>query len=604
MIHALKLYLIVTGIGATLVMLFPTLVVIGLFLFIVPGLRLSLLPAAFLWGAAFAILWLPLQYVLGPWIASAIAIPAVVASFWFAATPGHEQGLARLASVDLPDILPKDRIALRGHVRIDVQFAKLDTVGRGRNTKSRIRCDGLCAAALFTRGVESVTLTSWQRANKPKDYVFGGEPLASYARTFRVVSKADCVGPSETLATSGIDRALEAEIALKLSTTDCIVSDPPRTAYDMQLTIGEYWLYGEGLNVPDWSLGPRRVRVEHLELRGRAGQTLLRRMIAASRVLSRPLFPFGGGEGDFTAYRFGWARAERSSRGRVAQLGAHKLLAKHTDLRLTADGAVVAVAARERLRTLLANPAIPSGDPGFALPEMVFASIRENGLGAGDGELVTAIVADLRTRQLNDVWAVIRALGTDAAMLRAPIVSRLAVGGADRDADRTLGRALRTLPPGVFAHPTPQELALLADPARRENAEGLIMRQANRGPAVAPFLLDILADIFRRRALVGKQSGPALERDTLDAIRYALGVLGPEIAAQRPRLEALLAAQPGLEGRVRTWHWEVTLVRMGASPDSFQNPARSAAARTSTTNRCAGMSSGSSASWQAAEPLI
>lgn len=170
------------------------------------------------------------------------------------------------------------------------------------------------------------------------------------------------------------------------------------------------------------------------------------------------------------------------------------------------------------------------------------------------------------------MWAVIRALGTDAAMLRAPIVSRLAVGGADRDADRTLGRALRTLPPGVFAHPTPQELALLADPARRENAEGLIMRQADRGPAVAPFLLDILADIFRRRALVGKQSGPALERDTLDAIRYALGVLGPEIAAQRPRLEALLAAQPGLEGRVRTWHWEVTLIRMGASPDSFQKP--------------------------------
>ncbi len=183
MLYFLKLYLIVTGVGAALVMLFPTLVVVGLILFIVPGLILSLMPAAFMWGVAFAILWLPLQYFTGPWIASAITIPAVVIFFWFVATPGHKQGLARLAAVDLPDVLPQTHpIALRGHVRIDVQLAKLNRSGSGRNVESRIRCDGLCTAVLFTPGVESVTLSSWRPTDKPDDYVFGGDVGARYGR--------------------------------------------------------------------------------------------------------------------------------------------------------------------------------------------------------------------------------------------------------------------------------------------------------------------------------------------------------------------------------------------------------------------------------------
>lgn len=35
---------------------------------------------------------------------------------------------------------------------------------------------------------------------------------------------------------------------------------------------------------------------------------------------------------------------------------------------------------------------------------------------------------------------------------------------------------------------------------------------------------------------------------------------------------AFLATQPKLEETVRTWNWEVRLVRMVASPESFDRP--------------------------------
>lgn len=128
-------------------------------------------------------------------------------------------------------------------------------------------------------------------------------------------------------------------------------------------------------------------------------------------------------------------------------------------------------------------------------------------------------------------------------------LARLAVGGADRDADCTLGRSLSMLPSDTFAHPRSQDLAPLGDPARRENEAGLIKRQTDRGPEVAPFLLDMLANVCNRRARAAKQSGAAVERDTLYAIRQALDNIGPEIAAGRPRWGRSSPHNPSLKKR-------------------------------------------------------
>lgn len=77
---------------------------------------------------------------------------------------------------------------------------------------------------------------------------------------------------------------------------------------------------------------------------------------------------------------------------------------------------------------------------------------------------------------------------------------------------------------------------------------------------------------YRRRTLAGKTSGPALEGDTEGAIKSALSLLGPAITEYRPRLESILDARTDRQGRVKTWNWELTLVRMGASPESFEKP--------------------------------
>jgi hypothetical protein len=265
MSHFLKRYLATTGIGAALAVFFPSLVVIGFFLFILPGMILGLMPLAFLYGLAFTILWLPLQLVTGPRLASAIAVPAIIAFFWFVATPGHEQGLARLATVTLPDISPSKPIALSGDVRIAVQLANFESIRRDTGATSHIVCDGVCAATLFTPGVRSVTLTSWERTHKPQGYVYGGEQLTSSARTFRLLPLEECTATAEAPDLSALDAGLAAELRLGLSKTSCLVSEAPIHSFDLQLTVGGYWVFNEETSSPDWSLKPNNVWVDRLE---------------------------------------------------------------------------------------------------------------------------------------------------------------------------------------------------------------------------------------------------------------------------------------------------------------------------------------------------
>jgi hypothetical protein len=293
-------------------------------------------------------------------------------------------------------------------------------------------------------------------------------------------------------------------------------------------------------------------------------------MVVNKLVLDRPLYPWG--HGDLQYFRFGRARSNHFSDNHNATINPIDQLRASTNMKLVADPAAVAAGSRAQLRTLIADPDQNADDVGFALPEVVFEDVRVRGLQPGDRDLIQSIVADPRTRNFNNIFQVVQAFGKDATRLRDPIVARLLVGGADSSADRALGRALSWLPPGVFAEPTSQELALMTDPERRDNAIGLFERQADRGPEAAPFLLNVLADVFRRRALMTGRSGLELDRDTVEGIRHALAALGPKIVPERPRLAALLATQPGREGRRQTFGWEVALVRMGASPDSFKKP--------------------------------
>jgi hypothetical protein len=139
---SLKTYLFITGIGAFAALTLPWLVVIGLFLFIIPGLILGVMPTAFMYGLGFAVIrWLLASYFSGIAL-NALAAAVTLALFWLIPQPGLRIARATYAATKQPDVDAAQTITLRGHVLLIQPF------GGG--------CDSVCVALLKTPSVTSV----------------------------------------------------------------------------------------------------------------------------------------------------------------------------------------------------------------------------------------------------------------------------------------------------------------------------------------------------------------------------------------------------------------------------------------------------------------
>jgi hypothetical protein len=248
----LLFFLLFTGIATFLVIQHPIWVTIGIFLLIVPGLMLAMLPSFFMWLFSFSVLWSWMRFRVRPEIAIPVAI-AITALIFFTLgrvvqKPGEESYQKILAT---QDITPSQRLELSGDILLSVPHlsgpdfdpevvadyrrrveayqkqeqaeAKRQQAEFERQEKERSiacakpcptvvqsvayrqadppsyppdaprswPCDALCAALLTTKGVDSVTVDSHDDADQ-----LGG-PTA-YARTFRLMPKGKC--PATTVA--------------------------------------------------------------------------------------------------------------------------------------------------------------------------------------------------------------------------------------------------------------------------------------------------------------------------------------------------------------------------------------------------------------------
>jgi hypothetical protein len=583
-------YLVVTGIGAAIVMAAPGLVTLGFFLLILPGLILSLLPTAFLWGAVFALFWWPLKRLIGDWPAVPLALAAAFAVLWFIPTATNAIIDRAVAADREGEVERSEPIALSGLVRVETNkwsavpadsaegkawneaIRSAQLAGRPIDWGARLlACDSLCAATLFAPGVDAVILAPMEYGRET-----GMIPHPKHQPVlFRIDRSGQCRSPVDvTNSAGGLDEwhegdALRAEWRARISAGECIVREAPAGDPDFTLTLIKGYHAAE-TKKPDWAFADRPRWITRLAVADR-NSTLLQKTMVETTRFSRPLtIGFGGA---IESARFSWATHRLGDGRQVGFFKPADLLKRLTPLNLTPRPGAAASGAREQLAALLDDPARPATDPGFQLPEALFRDIHNNGFAAGDLELVARIIADPRMRKFLWIGDVIRKAGPDSVVLREPIVSRLLRAEMlDREAHVYLGRALEFFPPGLFAEPTADELALLAHPERSQYAPGLIRRQADRGAEAVPLLLDMLEAIIARRNAVGKWSGPAPEDEAYGAIRHALAELGPAAAPHRARLEAALDSQQYRKGRVKTWSWEVALVRMGRAPESFEKP--------------------------------
>ncbi|HSI17366.1 MAG TPA: hypothetical protein VK980_06325, partial [Sphingomonas sp.] len=355
-----------------------------------------------------------------------------------------------------------------------------------------------------------------------------------------------------------------------------IIAETTRTAHDMVIAQARYSLFGRARGY-GWDLGPRGVEVTRIEVRA-GGNVLLRQSILSIFAPAAPLLI--GTSGGIENFRFGWERRQFSNAPRYASFDGNKLLREHTDLAAHAEPGAVAGLVRERLGAMLADPGVTATDPGWAAAESYLRALKPGTITETDRALLPALVRDRRMTKFDGMWDAIRGLGDEGILLRAPMVERLADPGpgAQDETVRILGNAIGTLPPGAFAHPTPAERALLADPVARLRARGVIARLSDRGAGAVPELLEIVdyharawaaARVDPKRRPSGRDNGDLV---IVDAARIAFCRLGSEAAAALPRLMALDRAGLLQRGMSSDREWTLALARLGQPVESFAKP--------------------------------
>lgn len=584
----LTIYLAVTGIGALLALGMPSLVIVGLFL-ILPGLFLSLAPTAFLWGCVFTAFWLIARMLLGDGLAIVPALLATGAILW--AIPGTSRlaSEARLAEATLPDLLPATPIRPAGHVRIDIQHPSQDPKQLATLGTPVFACDNLCLTLLFAPGVESVTINSLSQFSV-EEHRSGGGALATRARSYRLVRKADChdaiVGPDPQylygLLGKDLDanREIAAEWNLKLGTDYCLVSEPPRTAYDLLIRKGRYAWPAPAERPMRWSLATPPAQVDYVELRDGGGRVLLRRLVSRVDALTRPLWIEGSGGLD--NFRFGWGRREISNAKRHATVELATVLREATTLPKGPDTGALLERVRQRLRAALAeaNP-----DPhSFATTEVWFKGIKAPRLAGDDLALAEQLILDPRVTEYRGLWELYGIAPDQHRQLRDAMVRRLlATDDTMQLRNAPFSDFLRKAPPGAYAVLTDRERRLIADPERRLAAPGLIARLSDGGAAMAPTAFELLR--FHGAMLTELRTRPSKAPDhsrrfeahsaALSGARIALCRLGSAAAPFLPRIEALLAdgTFPAflMEGHSGT-DWNLMLLRLGKPIDTIAKP--------------------------------
>ncbi|MBT8427451.1 MAG: hypothetical protein KJO02_05415, partial [Erythrobacter sp.] len=259
----LKTYLTVTGIGALLALAFPWLVIMGMFMLVIPGLILGMMPTAFLYGLVFAGIRFLLSTVLSGAPLNIAAAVATLAVFWVIPQPAKLAANAELEALRQEQVLPSSPVKLAGNILVQRPFES--------------RCDDLCAALLKTPGVTSVTLHS--KRGEPVTYVIADETAEGEAGKSIGYGLLEPGGYNASDPLAG-RRALEAEWNLMLTQGGkMLMKTKAAPTPDFIISIVDGPAGGGeriGALVGKWSLQPSGPTEKSLEISSDRGEVLLR----------------------------------------------------------------------------------------------------------------------------------------------------------------------------------------------------------------------------------------------------------------------------------------------------------------------------------------
>jgi hypothetical protein len=566
---ALILYLVITGIAAIFTLARPELVF--MLAFVGVGLVLAFTPTAFLWGCIFSFGYGFARVVVRPLFATAFAVVVTAITLWAVPQPSIRAANAALARFHLDDVTPTDLIRLQGDIRIDMTAPASGQPSRDWPGLPMYGCDGRCMAMLFEPDVRSVTITRAQPLTF--EHVRSGLSQAdNSSRTYRLVPKAQCGDDVIDIDARHIRspfgdtleerRAVAAEWSMKLAIEYCITGSAPLKRYDMMLRfIG--WQSRQPGPPYGFDMSPDLITAKSqvTDIRDGKGTVLYRRSTLAVDALTAPLTIFPQGE----RFIFGWSRRFLPEDS-LDWEKLHNALDAAYVVKRSADVGESIANARKAVQSAFLYSTMATGESATLVIQNYMEMLGKAQAASEDVALVEKLLADPRLDDLPGAWLLYRSFSPEHLTSFLPaIISKLSINTPSGPVqDNQLGLALEHWPSGAFANPDEATLTLLANPALRLRAIGLVTRMSDMGERAAPLLAAIIEQHVPE--IAQDSSRDQLQLQTAIASVNAMCYLGPQAASELPRMRQLEMRE--LERNVPSGSslrvpWDVMMLRLG-----------------------------------------
>lgn len=568
----LKTYLIITGIGTATTLSMPAIVQFGQ-AWILPGIILEMMPTAFLYGIAFALLRAMFCKVCPPKPSKVLAIAAtgiiaVTLPVYYNLSKSEE-----FTALENPDLDPPSRIKFNGNVLIT-------------RTKD-LTCDGMCVALLKTPRVNAVRVLV---GNKNISYKI----VSNEARRDRVDPSGYGLDPRKTQSNIYVFpnptyEKQKHDWEYMVSKGKSLIETEDAFDPDFVINIGDDPLTKASAA---WSLMPKAPHKQEFSITDSRGAMLLRRVFVSRAGPQFPLIIGGFSEAD---QHYGWSHVIYGQNPRDLTGMAHQWLREHTNLdddhHVVED---VQANMRQSLVSTLDDKDLMSGDPEFQAVDNWVRLDRKIGvfLDASDQNLLVRAISDPRVNpeagpqisvaagsrfkranrpppsyQTSKWAAIFEHVAAPAIDVRRAVALRFLSSETTSEA-KEWDRLLSGLPEGSFKHLLPEEHKILVHPVAVSWAPVLISRQRERGAAAASDLVHIL------EVLSSQRYGHTVDGDyAMMLAKRTLIKIGPQAAVVLPRVEQWLNSSEMIHKyRNNKADWDVLLLALGRSESTLTNP--------------------------------
>ena len=551
----------ITGGLAFLALSFPSLVIAGLFLLIIPGIVLFAAAPVFLYSALGYATWrltggmhrsARLAILLGT-----LAILAVIPA-WLLNLPINDERAA-LTAHDMTAPIPPLR---------DTTLA-IFTPSRshsGGRQPADTACDGICQRLLYNGAVARVI----RGAYAPR--IPATEPVT--VRAYRIERRDTCPAvalPDDTDQWPGdphdySDRARD-RIAARIAAGQCLISEAA-TMDEADYVLRDYAVREPALKYDQPPIADT-VRAKRIEFGVRTADGPPRVIHRKTQVESKPVaMPFMiANDIHHNDMEASFLRLKAVDNPYTLWGETRALFGEGVKF---PDRTVEPAAEVAMLLQALDDPALPAGDPQIALGDQVLKRISAKGSPSPqDIEAVRRLIQDRRFMSFFNLAGAVFRLGPEAAPLAGPLLERLIDTPlpAGRDTVQTTSRAIAYLPPGALV-PVMSELERLAAMEGRRGTAYLAISRL--GDAGAPGATRLIALVESRH------NHPTLpmyadERDVVIGALLGLCRMGPDATAAVDPVLGLLREEVergsiGPKGSLAV----AALGRMGAADTALQ----------------------------------